>query len=139
MFKTVLIPVDVTVASEAKKLLSAAKTLTASWDCTLHVAMVVPDAGMAIVGSFFDKSFESESLSAATEQLSAAVDAVGLEAKQHVLRGRIYDSIISLADKLDCDLIMLGAHQPELQDYLLGSNAARVVRHAKQSVMVLRD
>lgn len=139
MFKNVLIPVDVTVASEAEKLLDAAKTLTAGWDCTLHVAMVVPDAGMAIVGSFFDKSFETESQSAAAGQLSATVAAVGLDATEHVLRGRIYDSIISLADRLNCDLIMLGAHQPELQDYLLGSNAARVVRHAKQSVMVLRD
>jgi hypothetical protein len=30
------------------------------------------------------------------------------------------------------------AHSPDLKDYLLGPNAARVVRHANQSVMVIR-
>jgi nucleotide-binding universal stress UspA family protein len=44
-----------------------------------------------------------------------------------------------LADKLGCDAIVMAAHRPELRDYLLGPNAARVVRHANQSVLVVRD
>lgn len=32
----------------------------------------------------------------------------------------------------------MAAHRPELQDYLLGLNATRVVRHAKVSVLVVR-
>ena len=37
------------------------------------------------------------------------------------------------------DLIIMASHRPELQDYLLGPNAARVVRHANCSVLVVRD
>ncbi|MEP3298509.1 MAG: universal stress protein [Pseudoruegeria sp.] len=38
----------------------------------------------------------------------------------------------------DVDLIMIASHRPGLQDYFLGSTAARVVRHAKCAVHVLR-
>ncbi len=138
MFKKVLIPVDVAVAQDAKKLLAVAKTLTAGWSCELHVATVIPNVGMAIVGSYFDAKFESDSQSAAKTELATIVAGSGLEAEQHVLNGRIYDAILSKADELGADLILIGAHQPELSDYLLGANAARVVRHAKQSVMVIR-
>lgn len=46
---------------------------------------------------------------------------------------------MAAADKLGCDLIVLSSHRPEMRDYLIGPNAARVVRHAKQSVLVVRD
>jgi hypothetical protein len=49
-----------------------------------------------------------------------------------VLHGRVYDQIIAAADKLGVsDAIVMGSHRPELSDYLLGPNAARVVRHAQ--------
>ena len=58
---------------------------------------------------------------------------------RHVLQGSIYEMIMASADRLDCALIIMEAHRPDLKDYLLGPNAARVVRHAKQSVYVIRD
>jgi len=33
---------------------------------------------------------------------------------------------------------VLASHRPDLKDYLLGPNAARVVRHADRSVFVVR-
>ncbi|MEP3300223.1 MAG: universal stress protein, partial [Pseudoruegeria sp.] len=36
------------------------------------------------------------------------------------------------------DLIVIGAHRPDFKDYLLGPNAARVVRHSECSVYVVR-
>ena len=53
--------------------------------------------------------------------------------------GTIYKRIIKSADELGADLIVLTSHRPETKDYLLGPNAARVVRHAKQSVFVIRE
>ena len=46
---------------------------------------------------------------------------------------------IQSAGDLNCDLIVLASHRPETKDYLLGPNAARVARHAKQSVFVVRN
>lgn len=138
MFKTVLIAVDVAQPEDTRALLEAAGRMTEGWDCACHVATVIPNVGMAIVGSYFEPGFERESQAAAGQELAAAVSASGLKAAEHVLSGRIYDGIITLANRIGADMILIGAHQPGLGDYLLGSNAARIVRHARQSVMVIR-
>jgi len=138
MFKKILVPVEVAVKEDTRKLLQATKTLSEGWACERHVVTVTPNVGMAIVGSYFDEDFEAQGRNAAAEQLASAVAEVGLDATQHVLSGTVYDRVIELASTLDADLIVIGAHQPELRDYLLGSNAARVVRHSNRSVLVLR-
>jgi len=33
----------------------------------------------------------------------------------------------------------MASHRPQLADYLLGPNAARVLRHSKVTVMVVRE
>ena len=139
MFKSILIPIDVSVPEEAQRLLLAGKNMAQTWGADVHVATVIPNVGMAIVGSYMTEDFENQSRKAVASELAQAVAAAGLQAKQHVLVGTVYDRIIDLAAKIDVGLIVIGAHQPELRDYLLGSNAARVVRHSRQSVMVLRN
>lgn len=97
---------------------------------------------MSIVGSYFDKDFEGAALMDMSGQLKSWASRnvpAGVKAEVHVAHGSIYDEIMRLADKLGCDAIVLAAHRPELSDYLLGPNAARVVRHAKQSVLVVRE
>ena len=43
-----------------------------------------------------------------------------------------------MAEKINADLIVMPAHRLKLQDYLLGTNTAKVVRHAQCSVLVVR-
>ena len=50
----------------------------------------------------------------------------------------MFKSILQ-ANELGCDAIVIGAHRPELKDYLLGPNAPPVVRHADQPVFVIRE
>jgi nucleotide-binding universal stress UspA family protein len=107
----------------------------------LHVVTVVPEFGTAWVGSFFREGFERQALHEVGERLCQWVEAQvpqGIEVHPHVLHGRVYDEIIVAANRLGTDVIVIGSHRPELSDYLLGPNAARVVRHAKQSVFVVR-
>jgi nucleotide-binding universal stress UspA family protein len=51
----------------------------------------------------------------------------------------IYAEILGVAEEADADLIVVGSHRPAMKDYLLGTNAARVVRHARCSVLVARE
>lgn len=55
-----------------------------------------------------------------------------------ILSGHTARSVIDYADSHDIDCIVLGSHKPGLRDYLIGSTAARVVRHASCSVHVVR-
>lgn len=47
--------------------------------------------------------------------------------------------ITELAVEMGTDLIIVGSHSPGLQDYFLGSTAARIVRRAPCSVYVMRE
>lgn len=56
----------------------------------------------------------------------------------HVVEGHVYRSIIEFATEHGAECIVLGSHKPGLADYLLGSTAANVVRHAPCAVHVHR-
>jgi nucleotide-binding universal stress UspA family protein len=54
--------------------------------------------------------------------------------------GRAYAEIVNYAAKHDCDLIVLGTHGlSALEKFLLGSTAAKVVRHAPCPVLAVKE
>ncbi|WP_137702962.1 universal stress protein [Marimonas lutisalis] len=55
-----------------------------------------------------------------------------------VVEGHSARTILDYAEEHGIDCIVMASHRPGLSDYLLGSTAARVVRHAKCAVHVLR-
>ncbi|PHP66387.1 universal stress protein UspA [Zhengella mangrovi] len=142
MYKTILVPVDLGDRDVARRSIDVAADMAKRYGAEIHVMTVVPSFGYAIVGAGFPKDYEKQVLETARTSLKAFMDECGLEglsAKGHVAHGTIYDEIMKAADTLQCDLIVMASHRPELKDYLLGPNAARVVRHARQSVFVVRD
>ena len=80
---------------------------------------------------------EKSSLTAHSE-LKAIANAAVIEAEIEIRSGHSHNTILSVANEVGADLIIIGSHKPGLQDYFLGSTAARVVRHAGCSVLVLR-
>ena len=63
-------------------------------------------------------------------------NATGVERKLVV--GHVSRTIVDYANENGVDCIVMGSHKPGLSDYLLGSTAARVVRHASCAVHVFR-
>ncbi len=125
-----------------KNAINIAEKLAKNDGATLHVVTIIPNFSMPIVGSYFPEGFEEKHFAHAKEELKKQIfeDAQDPESIiRHVVQGSIYQEIIRSADRLDCSLIIIEAHRPDLKDYLLGPNAARVVRHAKQSVYVIRS
>ena len=47
-------------------------------------------------------------------------------------------AILAAAEERNADLIVIASHRPGLQQFLLGSTASRVVRHATCTVFVKR-
>jgi len=142
MYQNILAAVDLSDPEFASKVIDRAEKMALDSGADLHVVTVAPTFNMSIVGSFFPENFEEAALDAVQKHLKAFLDKrddQGVAIHGHVLHGTIYDEIMKAANKLDCQLIVMAAHRPELKDYLLGPNAARVVRHAKQSVFVVRS
>ncbi|MCH8925833.1 MAG: universal stress protein [Proteobacteria bacterium] len=142
MFKEILLPVDLGDPDSSKKALSVAVELSQGAGARLHVLTVVPGFGMSIISQYFPEDFEEKSQADAAQQLNDYIGAnipSDIATQAIVANGTIYEEILRVAAETGCDLIVVASHRPALKDYLLGPNAARVVRHATCSVLVVRD
>ncbi len=140
-YKNILLPIDLGHESSWQWALPSAVDIARMHGGMLHVLTVIPSFGMPVVGSFFPKDFEDRARKEAEKALAEFIREHvpdDIEVDGYVAVGTIYDEIIHAADRIGCDLIVLASHRPEMKDYLLGTNAARVVRHARQSVLVVR-
>ena len=142
MYKNILLTVDLNDESSWKKALPAAVECCQAFGATLHVVTVIPDFGLSAVGAYFPRDFAEKAVAKAKEDLQAFVGEripSDVETRHSVGYGTVYEEILKIAKETGCDMIVIASRRPELKDYLLGPNAARVVRHATCSVLVVRD
>lgn len=144
MFNEILVPIDLEEESSWRKAVPVAVEMCRKFGKKIHLVTVLPTYGLALVGGFFPKDFEKKAFAAVEEKLAAF-------AKEHVpddvtvdcivKQGTIYEEVVNTRAKLGdvCDLIVMASHRPKLEDYLLGPNAARVLRHSKVTVLVVRE
>lgn len=143
MSTAVLCAVDISQQETDRVVLEAAAKLAAIDGARLDVITVLPDYGLSMVGSFFKEGFHDKAVAETQTALTAFAEQVlGTEhnanVRHVVATGTAYEEILNAAEQAESDLIVIGAHKPDLKDYLLGPNAARVVRHSKTSVFVVR-
>lgn len=141
MYKKILVPIDLDEASSRERVLPTAVALGKAFGAELVLMTVVPEFGMAVVGAYFPEGYEQTMREGAAEALAKIAKEElppGASAKLEVGHGTIYHEINRVAGEVGADLIVMASHRPELKDYLLGPNAARVVRHSPLSVMVVR-
>ncbi|MFZ3391074.1 MULTISPECIES: universal stress protein UspF [Buttiauxella] len=144
MSKKILVPIDISETELTQQVIPHVEGYAKQDDATIHFLAVIPDyTYFAAYGlgyaSIAPDAKEREA--AAMESLSEIVAKFNLpedRIEKHVLSGSPKDHILQLADDIDADVIILASHRPSMSTYLLGSNAAAVVRHAKCSVLVVR-
>jgi nucleotide-binding universal stress UspA family protein len=141
MYNAILLPIDLDQESSWEKAAPAAVSLARLHGIKIHVLTVLPDYDDARLASLYPSGFveqAKESAKRALDEFAATHIPDDLLGGSSIAHGTIYNCILENADTLACDLIIMASHQPEKADFLLGPNAARVVRHAKQSVFVVR-
>lgn len=136
MYKTIIIPIDLDHIEKVKDMVDTAAQLGGK-DAHLVLTNVVEDVPVYVAaelpGGIIDKSKEK-----AHEQLEGIAKDVGTNTEVVVRSGQAGTAIIATAEEKNADLIIVASHKPGMQDYLLGSTASRVVRHAKCPVFVIR-
>ena len=140
MYKNILLPIDIAQESSWQKALPVAIAQARSNSASLHIVAVAPEAPPQL--PFLPADYGSKMVSHAEAKLETIVkehDPDDIQCRQHVRQGSIYKEILALAREIGADLIVMASHQPGIEDYLLGPNAARVVRHASCSVLVVRE
>lgn len=134
MYRKILVPVtqdhENTIASSmaaARALLSEGGSIT-----VLTVLAEIP----YYVSQYLPHDQLLQNIADVSDQLKA--EFTDSDVSVEVRAGHAAQTILDLAESGGHDCIIIASHRPGLQDYFLGSTAARVVRHAKTSVHVLR-
>jgi nucleotide-binding universal stress UspA family protein len=136
MYKSILVPIDMAHLDERKSTLETAATLGGGHaDITLlNVVEDIPNwAAVELPRGIREKSLQDS-----REELETIASSASTDIKVEVRAGHPYKTILEVAEEKNVDLILITSHKPDLQDYFLGSTAAKVVRHARCSVLVIR-
>jgi len=136
VYKKILVPIDLSHAEKASAMIGIAKSLAGD-NLRLVLVNVVEDIPNYVSIDMPSGIVESQ-VKAATEELNVFAEKSGIEVVVEVRNGQPASEILSVAKDHDVDLIIIASHRPGLQDYFLGSTAARVVRHAQCPVLVER-
>ncbi len=136
MSTTVVVPVDLAAPEKASAMVAAAKRLGGD-DVRIIMTNVVEDIPSYVAAELPSEIMETSRKNAHDEMVDLAQHS-GVKADVVVRMGQPATAILAVAEENKADYIIVGSHRPGLQDYFLGSTAARIVRHAQCSVLVLR-
>lgn len=142
MYKTILVTVDLSHKPSWELAFPKAVALAKANGGVLHVLTVVPRVPSAVVAGYLPKDFETHALEEANERLASIVDdniGNAVETKVHVAHGVVHQEILKAITDHHADLVIMASHSPDrVREFLVGSEADRVVRRSPVSVLVVR-
>lgn len=141
MYKKILVAVDLSEQDVAQPALAAAIELANLTNAEVRLVYVrhrLPNSPIGIIAS--DLLSDQESFfNAEMAKLAAKVPLAKEKLSTANLVGTVYAEILHEAKDWKADLIIVSAHTPSMATYLLGSNAAKIVRHADCTTLVVRS
>ncbi len=142
MFNTILVAIDGSETSQ--RALDGAVDMAKAGNSKLHAAYVVEtglfsslpaDNTVEIMYNVLQNEGKS-----VLEKAKVTAAAKGVSLTTHVKSGHAGSELITLADKINADLIVVGSHGKSQADRLLiGSVSTFVVTHSKVSTLVVRS
>ena len=140
MFQTILVPVDIAETEVGQPGLDKAVEIANASGANLRLIYVrspVPFAMNEYVpAEYFDTDEKTvlKTLESMAAKLGLPKDRISVSSPF----GAVYDEVLKEAAGMNADLIVVGSHRLNWSTYLIGSNAAKIVRHASCSVLVVR-
>ncbi len=141
MFKKILVPIDISQSDSGEASLVAAVDMADKTGADLILLNVTADIPNLVANRLPTDYLEEMQQNAAKilDELSSKHKLKSGSYEIRTAHGQTYHEIIGAAESVGADLIVIASHRPDISDYLLGSTAAKVVRHAKCSVLVMRS
>ncbi len=135
MFKNILVPISFDQGRDTDQSIQIAKHLRDENTkiTILHVMEQVP----GYAATYMPEGYIEDSRAGIKSELSDLAATIP-NCKAEVVSGHSGATILDFAHASGSDLIILASHRPVMSDYLLGSTAHHVIRHAKCSVHVVR-
>ncbi|MEP3921136.1 MULTISPECIES: universal stress protein [Paracoccaceae] len=135
MYSHILVPISLDTNRDGKTAMKVAQTLSGDGGkiSVLHIVEHLPQYSEDLLPANHFELAKSK----ISEVLIPMLDGVD-NATLNIVEGHSGRTILDYAENHQADCIVVASHRPGLQDYLLGSTAARVVRHASCAVHVVR-
>jgi nucleotide-binding universal stress UspA family protein len=140
MTKTILVPIDISADKGSTPAIAIAQDFAKLNDGKLTFLNVVEQL-TGYTSAYLPEDFYEKARVEAMDSLKEIAARHGLTdtANLVVREGTPANEILNQAKDMKADMIVMPSHDPGLADYFLGSVAARVVRHAHCSVLVVRE
>lgn len=136
MYKSILVPIDLAHIEIGRAMTKRAVALSDD-DVKITLLHVIGDIP-AFAQSYLPEGQMQKNLAESKATLKGLADALNVEVDVVVRYGSPSPVILDEAEERDIDLIIIASHHPGIKDYLMGSTASRVVRHADCSVLINR-
>lgn len=132
-YERILVAVDGSAA--ARRALAEAMELATTYEGTVHALYVTDSAVDGIdIADVLDRA-GTESIEDARERANGA----GVDFRTVIRSGSADEEIVSYADEIDADIVIVGTHaRTGFNRMLIGSVAEHVVRHASMPVLTVR-
>ncbi|WP_425908776.1 universal stress protein [Nitrobacter sp. TKz-YC02] len=141
MFKSILVPIDLTNTDLAKPAVATAVLLSQTSNGTIRLLNVLHMTPVMLT-EYVPADFDMLQRQSSQEALAIVAREVDIEPSRisSVVRqgSSVYHEILEESQAVDADLIVMASHRPAMKTYFLGSNAGYVVRYASCSVLVVR-
>ena len=142
MFNKILLTLDLNTPASWEKAMPQAIELARASGGELYIMSVVPDLGTPLVEGFFPLDFEKRAIALAAKALDKIVTENvpdGITVRQHLAFGKIHKKVLKTIEEIGCDIVVMASPKPDrVREFLVGSNADRIVRSSPVSVLVVR-
>jgi nucleotide-binding universal stress UspA family protein len=136
MYRNILVPIDPGHGDVGPRIVAVAGHLAGAEGRITLLTVLEPVP--SYVEAYIPKETLEHNVEVAERFLSDLAEGATAPVQTRVTRGHPSTAILEVAEQLGADAIILGSHRPDYRDFLIGSTAARVVRHAACTVVVER-
>ncbi len=135
MYNKILVPIDYTKKELWRRALPVAIEEAKLHGAQITAVAVVPEL---IALPNLPSDYGAGTKKHVREMVEGLIKDLGADIPVSVRQGSIYREILKEAKDSGADLIIIATDRRHLSDFLLGTNAMQVVRHADCSVHVVR-
>ena len=117
MFKSILVPIDLSDTDLAKPAIATAATLSQTWSGAVRLLNVLPMTPV-MLAEYVPADFDAQQRLASEEALTIVARESGIEASRIssvVRQGGIYHEILEEAVSVHADLIVMTSHRPRCE------------------------
>ena len=136
MYKNILVPTFLDDKETLKTAVAAAR-LMLSPNGKITLLNVVEEVPM-YVETYVPTDMLAANVTDVLRVLDEVAATLGDDLQTRAVKGHAGRTILTEAETIGADLVVISSHRPGLADYFLGSTAGHVVRHAVCPVLVLR-